>query len=93
VQLKRKKSNNFDRFLVKEGKKDYYTDMKKIFEVDGGIKMKKEWMNPEVETLDVKDTAFGPYQPDAPDSEKTQITKPDGTKGWEQLFGDPKASN
>lgn len=54
--------------------------------------MKKTWINPEVATLDVKETAFGPYQPDVPDSEKTQITKPNGDVGYVQDFGAQVAS-
>ena len=53
--------------------------------------MKKTWVNAEVEALDVKETAFGPYNPNTPDSEKTQIII-DGVKGWEQKFGEGVAS-
>ena len=35
--------------------------------------MKKEWLAPEFETLEMKETAFGLSDPNIPDSEKTQV--------------------
>lgn len=55
--------------------------------------MKKEWNSATIDELNVKATAFGPYQPENPDSDKTQVEKPDGTKGWEQLFGEGNPDN
>lgn len=54
--------------------------------------MKKTWNEATLEEVNVKDTAFGPYNSEIPDSEKTQITKPNGQKGWIQEFGEGNAS-
>lgn len=54
--------------------------------------MKKTWNEATLTEVNVKDTAFGPYNPENPDSEKTQITKPNGQTGFVQEFGDGHAS-
>lgn len=53
----------------------------------------KEWNEATIVELDVQETAFGPYSPEKPDSEKTQVTRPDGEKGWEQFFGEGENSS
>ena len=53
----------------------------------------KEWNEATIVELDVQETAFGPYSPEKPDSEKTQVTRPDGEEGWEQFFGEGENSS
>lgn len=51
--------------------------------------MDKKWIDATVEELDVKETQFGPYSPETPDSEKTAIEDKNGDViGWEQEFGE-----
>ena len=55
--------------------------------------MKKMWMNPEITALDVKETAFGIYNKEVPDSEKTQVVDAAGTLlGYKQEYGEGSAS-
>lgn len=53
--------------------------------------MKKEWIAAQIDTVDVRETAFGLYSPDNSDSEKTQV-EINGVKGWQELFGAPNSS-
>lgn len=53
--------------------------------------MKKEWLAPEFETLEMKETAFGLSDPYIPDSEKTQVEL-NGKWGYQQLYGEDNAS-
>lgn len=52
----------------------------------------KEWKKPELQMININETAFGPYNPNKPDSEKTQVTNENGETGWEQKFGDKNES-
>ena len=38
--------------------------------------MKESWVRPDMEVLDVKETAFGPQNPKMPDSDKTAVIGP-----------------
>ena len=57
-----------------------------ILKERGAIIMKR-WEAVAIEVVELKNTEFGPCEPECPDSEKTQIVKPDGTVGWVQEFG------
>ena len=51
--------------------------------------MDKKWIDATVEELDVKETQFGPYSPENPDSDKTAVLDENGAViGWEQEFGE-----
>lgn len=51
--------------------------------------MKREWTNANVEELEVRDTQFGPYNENNPDSDKTAVKDANGEiLGWEQEFGE-----
>ena len=51
--------------------------------------MKESWVRPDMEVLDVKETAFGPQNPKMPDSDKTAVIGPNGEViGWEQSYGE-----
>ena len=55
--------------------------------------MRKTWIIPDVDVLDVKETAFGVMNPNNPDSEKTAVTDDQGTiLGWKPDFGEAAAS-
>lgn len=60
--------------------------------MEGDYIMKKEWINPTVEMLDLKETAFGPLNPSIPDSDKTAVIVDGELVGWRQDFGEGKAS-
>ncbi len=47
----------------------------------------RKFENAEVEVLSLNETAFGPENPNKPDSEKTQVTI-NGVRGWKQQFGE-----
>ena len=49
----------------------------------------KEWKEAGMAELDVKKTAFGPYSPEIPDSEKTAVTDDEGNiLGYERGWGE-----
>lgn len=50
--------------------------------------MKKIWESAVIEELDVKETQFGPYSPETPDSEKTAVFEDGKLAGWKQQFGE-----
>ena len=55
--------------------------------------MKESWVRPDMEVLDVKETAFGPQNPKMPDSDKTAVIGPNGEViGWEQSYGENNTS-
>lgn len=54
--------------------------------------MKKDWKNPELEMIDLKETAFGPLNPENPDSDKTAIIVDGKLVGWRQDFGEGTVS-
>ena len=55
--------------------------------------MRKTWIIPDVDVMDVKETAFGVMNPNNPDSEKTAVTDDQGNiLGWKQEFGEAAAS-
>lgn len=54
--------------------------------------MKNTWNAPDLEVLDMKETAFGPMNPTKEDSEKTQITI-NGVTGWQTTYGEASASS
>ena len=55
--------------------------------------MRKTWIIPDVDVLDVKETAFGVMNPNNTDSEKTAVTDDQGNiLGWKQEFGEAAAS-
>lgn len=55
--------------------------------------MKKVWNAPVVEELSLQETAFGPQNPNVPDSDKTAVVEDGVIKGWKQEFGKVEASN
>lgn len=62
-------------------------------EIEKEILIMKKWEEATIEAMEITETAFGPYNNNIPDSDKTQITKPDGSTGWVQEFGNGIASN
>ena len=55
--------------------------------------MKESWVRPDMEVLDVKETAFGPQNPKMPDSDKTAVIGPNGEViGGEQSYGENNTS-
>ena len=51
----------------------------------------KKWEAATIEAIEITETAFGPKNPNTPDSEKTQVTI-DGVTGWEQKYGEADSS-
>lgn len=49
----------------------------------------KKFVNAELNEMNIAETAFGPENPNQPDSDKTAVRDDDGNLlGWKQQFGE-----